>query len=67
MTTVLLVPFGITPPVTKPVNEFTEATDELALLHVPPVIGSLNVVVPPDEHIPVIPDIAPGPGMTVTV
>ena len=53
-------------PVTTPVTVFTVATVVLLLLHAPPVVPLLNVVVRP-EQTEVIPDIAVGNGLTVTV
>jgi hypothetical protein len=52
-------------PLTTPEVAFTEATLGLLLLHAPPGIASLNVVVPPTQSV-VIPVIALGNGLTVT-
>lgn len=53
-------------PVTMPVPEPTVATPVLALLHPPPVVASLNVVVCP-AHTLSVPVIVAGRGLTVTV
>ena len=54
-----------TPPVTRPVAEPILAIPEALLLHVPPVVASLNVVVSPEQTLRV-PSIAVGDGFTVT-
>ena len=57
------------PPVTTVADDgptVTVATSVLLLVHVPPAIGSLNVIVAP-EHTVLSPDIAPGEGLTVIV
>ena len=53
-------------PVTIPVEEPIVATVGVLLLHVPPVVASLNVVVEPSQtvNVPVIPA---GDGLTVTI
>ena len=53
------------PPVTTP-DAFTVATNELLLLHVPPVTASLKVVFDV-AHTDKAPDIAPGAAITVIV
>ena len=53
-------------PVTNPVVALTVATAVLVLLHVPPNVPSVNTEVWP-THIVVVPPIAPGIGLTVTV
>jgi len=55
-------------PDTTPVEEFTVATPVALLLHVPPVVVELKVVVDP-AHTAVVPVMAPtvGNGFTVTV
>ena len=53
-------------PVSNPVAEPMVATDVLLLLHVPPVVASINVVVAPAQIV-VAPVIAPGSGFTVIV
>jgi hypothetical protein len=53
-------------PVTMPVNKLTVATVVLLLLHVPPAVASLNIVVSP-KHTFVLPVIGAGNGFTVTV
>lgn len=53
-------------PVAMPVIESTTATAEVPLLHVPPVIASLNAVVEPTQTFK-SPVIAAGVGLTVTV
>jgi hypothetical protein len=52
--------------VTKPVEEPTVATAVLLLLHVPPLIELLNVVVPP-LHMRAVPVIAAGDALTESV
>lgn len=52
-------------PVTTPVLELTVATDVLPLLHVPPLVALLNVVVNPTQVL-AMPVLAPGPVLTVT-
>lgn len=54
---------GLTP-VTMPVEAPTEATSGLLLLHVPPEVGSVRVVVRPTHNIDV-PLIGAGNGFTV--
>ena len=61
------MPSGILPLVTTPVNNPTDATAELLLLHVPPKEGSLSVMLTPPEHILVGPVIAAGGGKTEIV
>ena len=53
-------------PLTTPVVEPIEATPEPLLLHVPPPVISLNVVVLP-VHTDVVPEIPLGAAFTVTV
>ena len=53
-------------PVTSPVALLTVATEVLLLLHVPPVVASVNVVVEP-THTADAPLIAAGSGLTVIV
>ena len=53
-------------PVTIPVDEPTSAMDGLLLLHVPPDVASLSVVVRP-WHISLMPVIAAGKGYTVSM
>ena len=53
-------------PVTNPVEPFTVATPVAELLHTPPVIASVKAVVPPPEHIVIVPLIALPPA-TVSV
>jgi hypothetical protein len=53
-------------PVTTPVPAITVATEGVALLHVPPAVALLKVVVVP-EHRVVVPVIRTGFGFTVTV
>jgi len=55
---------GLTPD-TTPLTEPIVATPALALIHVPPVIASLNVVVDPMQT-PNPPEIAVGVAITVT-
>jgi hypothetical protein len=52
------------PPVIIPVSEPIEATAELLLLQVPPVVASATVVADP-EHTESVPVIAPGSALTV--
>ena len=63
---ITVVPPGLAPPVTNPVLVPIVATAVRLLLHVPPGVPSLKVVVSP-AHIVVLPDIAAGKGLTVTV
>jgi len=51
-------------PVTTPVPEITDATAELLLLHEPPPVASVNVVVDP-THTASVPPIDAGAGLTV--
>lgn len=60
---ILVVP--VTRPLTTPVVPSMVATVVLLLLHVPPAVVSVSVVVPP-THTPDAPVIAPGVGLTVT-
>ena len=53
-------------PVTIPSVGSMEAIVKSLLPHVPPLVGSASVVVPPG-HTWVVPYIAPGKGFTVTV
>ena len=53
-------------PVTAPVVLFTVAVKTLLLLHVPPVVPSVSVVLEL-THTFVVPPIAAGNGFTVTV
>ena len=50
-------------PVTTPVDELTVATAVLLLLHVPPVVASVNVAVFP-THALMVPPIAAGLAFT---
>ena len=52
-------------PYTEPVVEPTVPTAVLLLLHVPPAVPSVNVVVKP-THTVIVPVITPGNGFTVT-
>jgi len=61
---ITLVP-GV-PPVTTPLDEPTAATPGVPLVHVPPAGELASVVVPP-EQITIVPDIAPGRALTVTI
>lgn len=51
-------------PVTKPLDEPTEAINGLLLLHVPPGVAQVSVEVPPGAII-VVPKIDAGAGFTV--
>ncbi len=51
-------------PVTVPVEEPIEATPVLLLLHTPPLVALVNVVIKP-THTFVVPPIAAGFGLTV--
>ena len=53
-------------PVTTPVAELTVATEVLELDHVPPEVASVSVIEEPG-HTVLLPAIAAGPGVTVTV
>lgn len=53
------------PPVTTP-DDVTEATPAADELHVPPLMGLLNVILLP-LHTEVAPDMAPGAATTVIV
>ena len=53
-------------PETTPPTDVTVADVNVPLVHVPPVIGLLNVIVDP-AHTDVNPDIVPGKGVTLTV
>ena len=61
-----MVAVPVDTPVTIPVVAPTVAVAVLLLLHVPPVVGSLSVVVAP-MHTTAVPVIAAGSGFTVTV
>lgn len=52
------------PPVIKPTEVLTDAMAELLLLHVPPEVTSLSIVVKPEQTL-VMPVIARGSGFTV--
>ena len=52
-------------PVTNPEAEPTGATDGLILLHVPPVVPSVKVLVSPTQT-PEVPEMGNGTGLTVT-
>jgi hypothetical protein len=52
-----MVAVPVATPVTTPVPEPTVATDVLLLLHVPPEVASLNVLVEPPAHTLAVPDI----------
>ncbi len=54
-------------PVTTPVPETTVAILVLPLIHIPPAEPLLRVVVPPLAHMLVIPVMADGFGLTVTM
>ena len=56
-----------TPLVTKAVVASTDATDAVALLHVPLVDVLVNVIVDPPAHIWALPAIGAGAAFTVTV
>ena len=56
-----------TPLVTKPVVASTDATDGVALFHVPFVDVLVNVIVDPPAHIRAFPPITAGDAFTVTV
>ena len=60
----VVVPLAI--PSTVPLVDPIDPTPAALLLHVPPVIGSLNVVVAP-IHTALAPVIAPGLPLTVTI
>ena len=53
-------------PVTMPVSESTEAMEALLVVHVPPPVRSLNVVVSAIQTL-LLPNIVVGIGFTVTV
>jgi len=53
------------PPVTSPEEIFTDATEVVLLLQVPPVVASLNVVVAPPQ-IKAVPVIGVANAVTVT-
>ena len=55
-----------TPPVTTPVKDPMLAVPVELLLHVPPAVASVNVVVSPEQTLRV-PSIAVGNGLTVTI
>ena len=59
MTVELNVPAGKLPLVTNPLRDPIDATATLLLLHVPPGVASLSVILTPPEHI------ATGPSMGV--
>jgi hypothetical protein len=54
-----------TDPVTKPVALPTEATADEPLVHVPPLVAAVSVVLLP-THKEELPVIDPGPAFTVT-
>jgi hypothetical protein len=60
------VPPGLVPPVNDPEVSPMVATVVLLLLHVPPVVTSINVVVVPGQILSV-PVIVDGIGLTVTI
>lgn len=62
---IVVVPVTL-PPVTTPVSDPTLATDGVLLVHVPPEMGSLNVMLDP-VHTLFGPDIAVGNAVTDTV
>ena len=53
-------------PVTTPVVEFTVAKEALLLLHVPPTVASLSVLVKP-IHALAVPVMDAGNGLTVII
>ena len=59
------VPPAAPVPVTIPVDDPTEPIAVLLLLHEPPIVASVKVVVKP-KHTLVIPDIGAGLGLTVS-
>ena len=61
-----MVGVPVATPVTTPVPETIVASVVLPLVQVPPVVGSLNVVVAPAQTL-VVPVIADGKGLTVMV
>jgi hypothetical protein len=63
---IVLFPPGLAPAVNEPEVDPIVATGVLLLLHVPPVITSVNVVVVPGQMLNV-PVIADGTGLTVTI
>jgi hypothetical protein len=70
MVVVPVVPGATDPLVTSPVegpDDIIVATAELLVLHTPPVIASLTVIVTPPEHIRWEPEITPANGVTVTL
>jgi hypothetical protein len=70
MVVVPVVPGATDPLVTSPVEgpeDIIVATAELLVLHTPPVIASLTVMVTPPEHIIAVPEIEGGPVLTVRV
>ena len=60
-----MVVVPVATPVTIPLVEPMVATDGLLLVHVPPVVGSVRVVVAP-THTNGVPPIVPGAVLTVT-
>ena len=58
--------FGELTAVTDPLEEFTVATPGALLVHVPPEVASLKVVVSPTQTA-AVPVIAAGNGLTVTI
>ena len=60
------MPPGLVPPVSKPVVSPIDAMPVLLLLHVPPVVPSINVVVVPAQILST-PEIDDGMGLTVTI
>ena len=59
MYVIVVVPPAVATPVTTPLDEPTVATEVLLLLHVPPVVESVNVVVEP-AHTGDIPPVIDG-------
>ena len=53
-------------PVTAPEVGLITATEVVPLLHVPPAVASVSVVVAVPGHIESVPPIAAGNGLTVT-
>jgi hypothetical protein len=62
----VIVAVPVATPVTIPLVNPMVATDVALLLHVPPVVELVNVVVPP-EHALAVPDMEAGNALTVTV
>jgi hypothetical protein len=61
-----MVALPIAMPVTRPVESFTVAMLVSLLLHVPPDVASVSIVVEA-THVPVLPDIAATRLLTVVV